>query len=38
MIDIKLLRDNFDATAEKYASRGVAKDELEKLIDLDGQR
>ncbi|MFV8816076.1 serine--tRNA ligase, partial [Aerococcus urinaeequi] len=26
------------ATAEKYASRGVAKDELEKLIDLDGQR
>lgn len=38
MIDIKLLRDNFDATAEKYASRGVAKEELEKLIDLDGQR
>lgn len=38
MIDIKLLRDKFDATAEKYASRGVAKDELEKLIDLDGQR
>lgn len=38
MIDIKLLRDNFDATAEKYVSRGVAKDELEKLIDLDGQR
>ncbi|MDT2761863.1 serine--tRNA ligase [Aerococcus urinaeequi] len=38
MIDIKLLRDNFDAAAEKYASRGVAKDELEKLIDLDGQR
>ena len=38
MLDIKLLRDNFDATAEKYASRGVAKDELEKLIDLDGQR
>lgn len=38
MIDIKLLRDNFDATAKKYASRGVAKDELEKLIDLDGQR
>ncbi|HCT96918.1 MAG TPA: serine--tRNA ligase, partial [Aerococcus urinaeequi] len=38
MIDIKLLRDNFDSTAEKYASRGVAKDELEKLIDLDGQR
>lgn len=38
MIDIKLLRDNFDATAEKYASRGVVKDELEKLIDLDGQR
>lgn len=38
MIDIKLLRDNFDTTAEKYVSRGVAKDELEKLIDLDGQR
>lgn len=38
MIDIKLLRDNFEATAEKYASRGVAKEELEKLIDLDGQR
>lgn len=38
MIDIKLLRDNFEATATKYASRGVAKEELERLIDLDGQR
>src|SRR5699024_9446719 len=38
MIDIKLLRDNFDATAEKYVIRAVARDELEKLIDLDVPR
>ncbi|OYQ65037.1 serine--tRNA ligase [Aerococcus sp. 1KP-2016] len=38
MIDIKLLRDNFDATAAKLQTRGVEVTQLEELVTLDTQR
>ena len=38
MIDIKKLRDEFDATAAALARRGVEKAELEKACDLDAKR
>ena len=38
MIDIKKLRDEFDATAAALARRGVEKCELEKARDLDAKR
>ena len=38
MIDIKKLRDAFDATAAALARRGVERERLEKARDLDAQR
>lgn len=38
MIDIKKLRDDFDATAAQLARRGVEKERLEKARDLDAKR
>ena len=38
MIDIKRLRDDFDATVAALARRGVEKAELEKARDLDAKR
>ena len=38
MIDIKKLRDDFDATAAALARRGVAKETLQKAKDLDETR
>jgi seryl-tRNA synthetase len=38
MIDIKRLRDEFDATVAALARRGVEKAELEKARDLDAKR
>ena len=38
MIDIKKLRDEFDATAAALARRGVEKSVLEKARDLDAKR
>ena len=38
MIDIKKLRDEFDATVAALARRGVEKAELEKARDLDAKR
>ncbi len=38
MIDIKKLRDEFDATAAALARRGVEKERLEKARDLDERR
>ena len=38
MIDIKKLRDDFDATAAALARRGVEKERLEKARDLDAKR
>jgi len=38
MIDIKKLRDEFDATAAALARRGVEKERLEKARDLDARR
>ena len=38
MIDIKKLRDDFDATAAALARRGVAKETLQKAKDLDAKR
>ena len=38
MIDIRKLRDEFDATAAALARRGVEKERLEKARDLDARR
>ena len=38
MIDIKKLRDDFDATAAALARRGVEKETLQKAKDLDAKR
>ena len=38
MIDVKKLRDEFDATAAALARRGVERGELEKARDLDARR
>ena len=38
MLDVKLLRDEFDVTAEKLAGRGVKTDELATFKELDAQR
>ena len=38
MIDIKKLRDDFDATAAALARRGVEKERLAKARDLDAKR
>ena len=38
MIDIKKLRDEFDATAAALARRGVERERLEKARDLDAKR
>lgn len=38
MIDIKLLRDDFKATAAKLEGRGVDSAQLETLIEMDTQR
>ena len=38
MIDIKKLREEFDATAAALARRGVEKERLEKARDLDAKR
>ncbi len=38
MIDIKKLREDFDATAAALARRGVAKETLQKAKDLDAKR
>ena len=38
MIDIKKLRDDFDATAAALARRGVEKERCEKARDLDARR
>ena len=38
MIDIKKLRDEFDATVAALARRGVEKERLEKARDLDAKR
>ena len=38
MIDIKRLRDDFDATAAALARRGVDRETLEKARDLDAKR
>jgi len=38
MIDIKKLRDDFDATAAALARRGVEKERCEKARDLDAKR
>jgi len=38
MIDIKRLRDDFDATAAALARRGVEKERCEKARDLDARR
>ena len=38
MIDIKKIRDEFDATAEQLARRGVEKGTVQKAKDLDAKR
>ena len=38
MIDIKRIRENFDATAAALARRGVPKEKVEKARDLDAKR
>lgn len=38
MLDVKLLRDEFDVTAEKLAGRGVKTEELATFKELDAQR
>lgn len=38
MLDVKLLRDGFEATAEKLAARGVKIEELATFKELDAQR
>jgi len=38
MLDVKLLRDGFEATAEKLAARGVKTEELATFKELDAQR
>ena len=38
MIDIKKIRDEFDATAEQLARRGVGKETVQKAKDLDAKR
>ncbi|CZQ85546.1 serine--tRNA ligase [Trichococcus ilyis] len=38
MLDVKLLRDEFEATAEKLAARGVKTEELATFKELDAQR
>ena len=38
MIDIKKLRDDFDATAAALARRGVEPERLQKAMDLDARR
>ena len=38
MIDIKKLRDDFDATAAQLARRGVERERLEQARDLDAKR
>lgn len=38
MIDIKKLRDDFEATAQALARRGVERERLEKARDLDAKR
>ncbi len=38
MIDIKKLRDDFEATAQALARRGVERERLEKARDLDSKR
>ena len=38
MIDIKKLRDDFDATAAQLARRGVERERLERARDLDAKR
>ncbi|MCY3067853.1 serine--tRNA ligase [Aerococcus loyolae] len=38
MIDVRLLRDNFDQVAEALKGRGVEKETLEHLRDLDQKR
>lgn len=38
MLDRKLLRQEFDAVAEKLATRGVARDTLEQYRELDQER
>jgi seryl-tRNA synthetase len=38
MLDVKFLRDGFEATAEKLAGRGVKTEELATFKELDAQR
>jgi seryl-tRNA synthetase len=38
MIDIKLIRDRFEETAQALARRGVSRDELETIRELDAHR
>ena len=38
MIDIKKIREDFDATAAQLARRGVEKERVQKAKDLDGTR
>jgi seryl-tRNA synthetase len=38
MIDIRLLRDRFDEMAQALARRGVSRDELEAILELDAHR
>lgn len=38
MLDIKLIRNDFDTVVTKLANRGVDKEELTAIIELDGQR
>ena len=38
MIDIKKIRDDFDATAAQLARRGVDRDTVQKALDLDVRR
>jgi len=38
MIDIRLLRDRFDETAQALARRGVSRDQLEAVLALDARR
>ncbi|MEO1769163.1 serine--tRNA ligase [Candidatus Enterococcus ferrettii] len=38
MLDVKMIRHNFEEVKEKLATRGVKSDILERFIDLDGLR
>ena len=38
MLDLKRIRTDFDAVAEKLATRGVAADVLNQMKEIDEQR